>query len=116
VAGAVVEQAIQDQLSGQDTANLCSQNHAATCPLPRFQFGWFCAERARRTASAATETNAPPATATVTTGKWGYAKMRREADRKDSFVMHRFESILAGGKHEHRSVDDDDNINAAGPK
>lgn len=57
----------------------------------------------------------PPATAAMTTRKLGLRKDAAQADRKDSFIMHRFESILSWveSMNINRSVDDDDPENAA---
>jgi nitric oxide reductase NorD protein len=63
----------------------------------------------------AAETQAPPASAAMTTRKLGLRKEMAQADRKDSFIMHRFESILSWveSMNINRSVDDDDPENAA---
>lgn len=57
---------------------------------------------------------APPPDAAVTSRKIGLRKDAAEADRKDSFIMHRFESILSWveSMNINRSVDDDDDKNA----
>ncbi|MGB7262388.1 MAG: VWA domain-containing protein [Albidovulum sp.] len=62
----------------------------------------------------ADETNAPPAAAGTTKRKLGERKDRAEANRKDSFILHRFESILSWveSMNLNRSVDDDDDENA----
>ena len=69
------------------------------------------------TGSAATEAqeaNTPPATAGLTKRKLGVRKDRGEANRKDSFILHRFESILSWveSMNLNRSVDDNDDENA----
>ncbi len=55
----------------------------------------------------------PPAAAT-TTRKLGIRKDRDEANRKDSFILHRFESILSWveSMNLNRSIHDDDDENA----
>lgn len=74
--------------------------------------------RATGTAGAAAdaaEASAPPPAAAMTSRKMGLRKDMAQADRKDSFIMHRFESILSWveSMNINRSVDDDDPENAA---
>lgn len=62
----------------------------------------------------ATDPLAAPATAAQTNRKLGARKDHEQNDRKDSFIMHRFESILSWveSMNINRSVDDDDDENA----
>jgi nitric oxide reductase NorD protein len=117
VAEAVVEQAIRDQLSGTDPAEPVQSEPRGYMPFAPVPI-WLVFARAGQgglASDSATEANAPPATATVTTRKMGLRKDASEADRKDSFIMHRFESILSWveSMNINRSVDDDDDENAA---
>lgn len=55
-----------------------------------------------------------PPNAAMTTRKIGVRKEREEANRADSFIIHRFESILSWveSMNLNRSIDDDDDENA----
>ncbi|WP_417427150.1 nitric oxide reductase activation protein NorD [Hoeflea sp.] len=55
-----------------------------------------------------------PAAAATTTRKLGMRKERDQANRKDSFILHRFESILSWveSMNLNRSIHDDDDENA----
>lgn len=55
-----------------------------------------------------------PAAAATTTRKLGFRKERDQANRKDSFILHRFESILSWveSMNLNRSIHDDDEENA----
>lgn len=63
---------------------------------------------------AAAEPAAPAPTAASTSRKLGRRKDQDQHNRKDSFIMHRFESILSWveSMNINRSVDDDDDENA----
>ncbi|MCL3882719.1 VWA domain-containing protein [Marivita sp. GX14005] len=65
-------------------------------------------------AEAQDETAPIPAAAATTKRKLGFRKDRDQAGRKDSFIMHRFESILSWveSMNLHRSIHDDDDENA----
>jgi nitric oxide reductase NorD protein len=116
-AEAAMECAIRNQLSG-----ICTVSPApATNPHGYSPFQpvpiWlrFALPTAGDAAVETTETDAPPpATATMTKRKLGIRKDRAEANRKDSFILHRFESILSWveSMNLNRSVDDDDDENA----
>ncbi|SEQ48197.1 nitric oxide reductase activation protein NorD [Thalassovita taeanensis] len=60
------------------------------------------------------DAQAPPTGAATTTRKIGLRKDASEANRKDSFIMHRFESILSWveSMNINRSVDDNDDEHA----
>jgi len=76
---------------------------------------WIRLERAAPGDAAAEQDpgTAPPGLAT-TTRKIGKREEREQADRKDSFIIHRFEAILSWveSMNLNRSVDDDDQDNA----
>jgi nitric oxide reductase NorD protein len=116
-AEAAVEQAIRDQLSGTNPAKPLQSERRGYMPFAPVPIWLVFAQPGlgAPAADSATEANAPPATATVATCKMGLRKDASEADRKDSFIMHRFESILSWveSMNINRSVDDDDDENAA---
>lgn len=60
------------------------------------------------------EQTTPPPSAATTTRKLGLRKDQDQQNRKDSFIIHRFESILSWveSMNINRSVDDDDDENA----
>ena len=74
----------------------------------------FIAVGAGSAAAEAAETDATPPSAALTKRKLGLRRDRDEANRKDSFIIHRFESILSWveSMNLNRSVDDDDDENA----
>tara|TARA_E500000318_G_scaffold51061_3_gene47801 strand:- start:1388 stop:3310 length:1923 start_codon:yes stop_codon:yes gene_type:complete len=76
---------------------------------------WLRLDRATSSNAAAEQDPgaAPPGLAT-TTRKIGKREEREQADRKDSFIIHRFEAILSWveSMNLNRSVDDDDQDNA----
>lgn len=114
---AALEQAVRDQLSGRST-NLTIDNEQSgpyhpMAPVPIWlTFGQPGSGSAA--SDAAHSDGAPPAAAAQTSRKLGFRKDMSEADRKDSFIMHRFESILSWveSMNINRSVDDDDDENA----
>ncbi|MFP7570525.1 nitric oxide reductase activation protein NorD [Marivita sp. S2033] len=117
-AEAEIEQALRRGLGG-DT--LTDESDAATtkkymtfAPVPI----WLEFAPAGRGDAAAEESDqdpAPlPAAAATTTRKLGFRKDRDQANRKDSFILHRFESILSWveSMNLNRSIHDDDDENA----
>lgn len=111
-----VERAIRKHLDGE-AADLPSPSsvpraYAPFQPVPIWLR--FMAPGASSAAAEACETDAPPPVASVTKRKLGLRKDRGEANRKDSFILHRFESILSWveSMNLNRSVDDDDDENA----
>lgn len=113
---AAMEQAVRDQLSGaivarQDTAT--DRNYMPFAPVP-FWLHFRASGNGSHADVAAEEQKAPPPVAATTTRKLGERKDRDEANRKDSFILHRFESILSWveSMNLNRSVDDDDDENA----
>lgn len=116
-AEARVEQAIRNQLSGAP-CTICPAEGGARGYLP-FQPVpiWLALSRPRpgEAASLGTEAGeAPPPGIPTTTRKLGLRKDRDEANRKDSFIIHRFEAILSWveSMNLNRSTDDDDDENA----
>lgn len=116
-AEAAMECAIRDQLA----AICCDKPLPAVPPTRYMPFQpvpiWlrFVAPTAGAAAAEATDTDAPPpAIVTTSKRKLGLRKDRGEANRTDSFIMHRFESILSWveSMNLNRSVDDDDDENA----
>ncbi|POF30498.1 nitric oxide reductase activation protein NorD [Roseibium marinum] len=87
------------------------RGYAPPAPVPI----WLRLERAAPGKAAADPEagTAPPGLAT-TTRKVGKREDREEANRKDSFIIHRFEAILSWveSMNLNRSVDDDDQDNA----
>ncbi len=113
-AEAAIERSICQQLNGE-TAEVpigAPQKYTPFRPVPIWlRFASFVSGDV---AAEASETDGPPPSATVTKRKLGLRKDRGEANRKDSFIMHRFESILSWveSMNLNRSVDDDDDENA----
>jgi nitric oxide reductase NorD protein len=116
-AEAAIECAIRDQLDGICTVTPIHgpspRSYAPFQPVPVWlQFVAPGAGDAAAEDAAADAT--PPPVAAMTKRKLGLRKDRSEANRTDSFIMHRFESILSWveSMNLNRSVDDDDDENA----
>ena len=112
---AAIECAIRNQLDGICTVTPtppAARGYMPFQPVPIWL--QFVAPTAGDAATEATEADAPPPAAATTTRKLGLRKDRGEANRKDSFILHRFESILSWveSMNLNRSVDDDDDENA----
>jgi len=115
---AAIEQAIRDQLGGtsaQLPADVAPRKGYMPCaPVPI----WLHFERPGIGGAAPedteTEAKAPPATIALSTRKLGARKDHDQYGRKDSFIIHRFESILSWVEslNINRSIDDDDEQNA----
>lgn len=113
---AAVERAICDQLNGEGglvPSAAAPRGYAPFEPVPIW-LRFSAPGTGSANAEGAAETDAPPPTATLTRRKLGLRKDRGEANRKDSFILHRFESILSWveSMNLNRSVDDDDDENA----
>lgn len=113
---AAMEQAVRDQLAGGKHLqhNGTSDRHYMPfAPVP-FWLRFAAAGSGGMAMAATDEAHAPPPVASKTTRKLGARKDRDEANRKDSFILHRFESILSWveSMNLNRSVDDDDEENA----
>ncbi len=112
-----VERLILDQLTGASDADEC-----LNCPAPRGYRTYapvpiWLRLRSGATASkgASEEPQAPGPAMAVPTRKDGRREDRDQADRRDSFIIHRFESIMSWAEslNLNRMVDDDDQDNAA---
>ena len=110
------EAAILDQLAGRASAlpNLSGAGRAYLpfAPVPVW-LRYFQPGFGEAATDGAEDKAAPPPTATTTLKK-GFRKDQEQANRKDSFIIHRFESILSWveSMNINRSVDDDDDENA----
>lgn len=117
----MIEQAVCDQLGGQseqpapDTIRALPETRAymSFAPVPIW-LRYGCPQ----SGAAATEDHADPVapapTAATSSRKLGERRDLDETRRKDSFIIHRFESILSWveSMNINRSVDDDDDENA----
>lgn len=111
-----LEQAIRDQLGGQAmtvTAAPEVKGHLPFAPVPI----WLRFGRAGAGAAAGEEQDdhaAPAPDAAQTRRKLGQRKDQDQHNRKDSFIIHRFESILSWVEslNINRSIVDDDDENA----
>ena len=115
-AEAAMEQAVRDQLRGSQPRlpdDHDGQAYLRFAPVP-FWLRFVDAQRGTNADAANADQNAPPAIAALSNRKLGHRKDRDEANRKDSFIMHRFESILSWveSMNLNRSVDDNDDENA----
>lgn len=113
---AAMEQAVRDQLSGATPAAVTGavdRNYMPFAPVP-FWLHFYNIGKGPQAEAEPDAANAPPPVAATTTRKLGDRKDRDEANRKDSFILHRFESILSWveSMNLNRSVDDDDDENA----
>lgn len=115
-AEAEIEASIRASLAGAAPDQPLKAEPAGYLPFAPLPI-WleFAQPAAGGPAAEAADTNAPPASAAMTTRKLGQRKEAAQADRKDSFIMHRFESILSWveSMNINRSIDDDDPENAA---
>ncbi|KHQ50065.1 Nitric oxide reductase activation protein NorD [Mameliella alba] len=112
-----VERLLLDQLCGHDPHEEClfcpaPRGYRSFAPLPiwpRLRSG-----RTGRTA-AAEEAEAPAPAMALPTRKDARREDRDQANRRDSFIVHRFESIMSWAEslNINRMVDDDDQDNAA---
>lgn len=113
-----LEQAIRDQLCGTSPKlvpdKMTAKGYMPCAPVPI----WLRFERPGQGGiapqDAEADANAPPATAALSNRKLGERKDQDQQGRKDSFIIHRFESILSWveSMNINRSVDDDDDENA----
>lgn len=113
---AQIETAIRDQLCGATPvigAETTSRGYKPFAPVPI----WLRFSRPGSGAAATEEQAdpaAPPPNAAQTSRKLGRRKDQDQQNRKDSIIIHRFESILSWveSMNINRSVDDDDDENA----
>lgn len=115
-AEANIERLVSNQLSGQAGDPELSpeaRSYLSFAPVPIWLR--FLKPGAGDTAQAdPVEAAPPPPTAGVTKRKLGFRRDLDQANRKDSFIIHRFESILSWveSMNLNRSVDDDDDEHA----
>ncbi|WGW05620.1 nitric oxide reductase activation protein NorD [Tropicibacter oceani] len=113
---AAMERAVRDQLCGQApvlASQTAPRGHMPFAPVPIWLR--FAIPGAGMTASEDQNAPAaPPPSAAQTSRKLGARKDQDQHGRKDSFIIHRFESILSWveSMNINRSVDDDDDENA----
>ncbi|TFL17262.1 nitric oxide reductase activation protein NorD [Jannaschia formosa] len=113
---AAMEQAVRDQLGGGAPLPdpvAPDRGHLPFVPVPIWQD--FVRPGAGGAAADDQADSAPPPTGTATTSrKLGERKDNEQNRRTDSFIMHRFESILSWveSMNINRSVHDDDDENA----
>lgn len=113
---AALETAIRDQLCGESRGldvGPATRGYMPVAPVPiwlRFVHPGTGAAAQDQQADPA----APPPNAAHTSRKLGQRKDQDQQNRKDSFIIHRFESILSWveSMNINRSVDDDDDENA----
>lgn len=112
-----VERLILDQLTRNSDAAEC-----LACPAPRGYRGyapvpiWLRLRPSTQTGKPApNEPEAPAPAFAVPTRKDARREERDQADRNDSFIIHRFETIMSWAEslNLNRMVDDDDQNNAA---
>lgn len=114
---AAMERAIRAELKAEATLALPSvpspRGYRTFAPVPI----WLRFTRPGQDGAAGDATDdpeSPPPGATVTNRKIGLRRDASEANRKDSFIIHRFEAILSWveSMNLNRSVHDDDDENA----
>jgi nitric oxide reductase NorD protein len=116
-AEAAMEQAVQGALQGADPAPELGPADRTYMPFAPVPF-WLRLAPAGSGDAATLDPDAapaaPPPAAATTNRKLGERQDRDEANRKDSFILHRFESILSWveSMNLNRSIDDDDKENA----
>ncbi|MEQ8900374.1 MAG: VWA domain-containing protein [Roseovarius sp.] len=113
---AIIETAIRNQLCGatpEVTAHPVPGSYMPFAPVPIWLRFAPVASGEAATDQAA-DPAAPPPAAAQTSRKLGRRKDQDQQNRKDSFIIHRFESILSWveSMNINRSVDDDDDENA----
>lgn len=113
---AIIETEIRTQLCGtaaQVAAYLLPGDYMPFAQVPIW-LRFSAASSGKAASEDAADPAVPPPTTASTTRKLGQRKDQDQHDRKDSFIMHRFESILSWveSMNINRSVDDDDDENA----
>jgi nitric oxide reductase NorD protein len=113
---AALEAAIRDQLCGHTpelAAAPAARGYMPMAPVPIW-LHFAAPGRGDAAEEAAPDPAAPPPAAAQTSRKLGERKDQDQHNRKDSFIIHRFESILSWveSMNINRSVDDDDDENA----
>ncbi|MCR9110716.1 VWA domain-containing protein [Marivita sp. XM-24bin2] len=111
-----LEQAIRDQLCGGAAVIACEATPSGYMPVAPVPIWLRFSSPTSGTPAADDLDNpaSPPPNAARTTRKIGQRKDQDQQNRKDSFIIHRFESILSWveSMNINRSVDDDDDENA----
>ncbi|MFK7940633.1 MAG: nitric oxide reductase activation protein NorD [Roseovarius sp.] len=112
-----IEDAICAQLAGEPCAfvpRAASRGYMPFAPVPIWLSFGTPGAGAPAAEDDAQDAAPPPATAAHTKRKLGARKDQDQHNRKDSFIIHRFESILSWveSMNINRSVDDDDDENA----
>ncbi len=113
---AALETAIREQLGGSTpdlTPSPAARGYMPMAPVAIW-LRFAAPGRGDAAQDAAPDPAAPPPTAARTNRKLGERKDQDQQNRKDSFIIHRFESILSWveSMNINRSVDDDDDENA----
>ncbi|WP_297773163.1 VWA domain-containing protein [uncultured Roseovarius sp.] len=113
---AIIETAIRNQLTGASpevTSHSVPGNYMPFAPVPIW-LRFAPASSGEAATDEAADPAAPPPAAAQTSRKLGRRKDQDQQNRKDSFIIHRFESILSWveSMNINRSVDDDDDENA----
>ncbi|WP_084863846.1 nitric oxide reductase activation protein NorD [Salibaculum halophilum] len=113
---AALEAAIRDQLCGHTpelAAAPAARGYMPMAPVPIW-LRFAAPGKGDAAEEAAPDPAAPPPAAEQTSRKLGERKDQDQHNRKDSFIIHRFESILSWveSMNINRSVDDDDDENA----
>ncbi|MGH1466237.1 MAG: nitric oxide reductase activation protein NorD [Cognatishimia sp.] len=114
-AEAAMERAVRDQLNGSAAPieiSATSRGYRPFAPVPIW-LDFRPTVASKHNPDAAQEKSSAPGVPT-TTRKMGERRDLDQANRKDSFIVHRFESILSWveSMNINRSVDDDDDENA----
>jgi len=113
---AIIETAIRNQLCGAAPEVAAHPVPAGYMPFASVPIWLRFANASSGEAATdqATDPAAPPPAAAQTSRKLGRRKDQDQQNRKDSFIIHRFESILSWveSMNINRSVDDDDDENA----
>ncbi len=112
-----VEQAIRRQLGTKSSAppeDIQPRNYLPFAPVPIW-LRFVSPGNAGKAADDNAETPGPAPAAAMANRKLGERKDQDQTHRKDSFIIHRFESILSWveSMNINRSVDDNDDENAA---
>lgn len=113
-----LEQAIRDQLCGTSAqlspGGTVPKAYMPCAPVPIWLRFVRPGQGGIAPEDAEADAQTPPATAAVSKRKLGERKDQDQQGRKDSFIIHRFESILSWveSMNINRSIDDDDEQNA----
>lgn len=115
---AAMEQAVRDQLCGTKgsigAVDEPARHYMPFAPVPIWLRFVEPGQGGHAADDAEADPKAPPPTAALSTRKMGERKVQDQHNRRDSFIIHRFESILSWVEslNINRSIDDDDDENA----